>query len=826
MSVLTVGAGQQFSTIAAAVNAAADGDTIDVQSGTYTNDFVSIQKNLTLNAIGGAVTMQATVQPSNGKAILTEGASGITVNIDGFLFKGATVPDQNGAGIRYEGGTLHIANSGFFDSQNGILGGIDPNGVITIDHSEFANNGIGGDGHTHNIYIGDIASFSLTNSFSHDANVGHEIKSRAENNTITNNVILDNNSSSSYEIDLPNGGNAMISGNTIQQGPNSQNPNIIAYGEEGVRYSGASLSITGNTIVNDMGRGPAVWNASGNTAVFADNAVYGFGAAPLVNGPSTQSGTTVLTSRPSLVQAVPSTAAPTPTPSQAPPPAAIQATPSSTSGLVLAISEDAYQGDAQFTVSVDGQQFGGVHTASASHSAGTKEFVAVGPLAAGPHSISVAFINDKWDGTAATDRNLYLDGAFYNGQNVAGAAATLLSNGAATFAATGDQASPPPSAVVSPAPTSPPPSASGGDAGLVIGVSEDAYQGDAQFTVSVDGAQIGGIYTATALHRQGAPTSIGIGALAAGSHQIAVAFINDKYDGSLATDRNLYVDSIAYNGAPIPSSTANLWSNGAAQFTVTGDQPAVGIVAPPAPASSPAPVASTTPAAPESTPGLVVTVSEDAYQGDAQFTVSVDGEQVGGVHTATASHGLGATQSITIGALAAGSHQIAVAFINDKYDGTPSTDRNLYVDAIAYNGAPIQGGSASLWSNGAATFAVAGNPTTSTLVVNVSEDAYQGDAQFTIAIDGQQMGGIYAATESRSAGQSQPITLAGIPERFTPHDIAITFLNDRYDGTPATDRNLYVNSILFDNQTVPGGSSALYSAGTQHFTAMAPANWA
>ncbi len=308
MSTLTVGAGQQFSTIAAAVNAAQGGDTVDVQAGVYTNDFTTIRKSLTLEAVGGTVTMLATVQTPDGKAILTEGGPGITVSIDGFVFAGAVVRDQNGAGIRYEGGTLHIAHSGFFANQNGILGAPDGTGIITIDHSEFGANGVGGSGYTHNIYIGDIASFALTNCYVHDANVGHEVKSRAENNVISGNVIADNAGSASYEIDLPNGGNAMISGNTIQQGANSQNPNIIAYGEEGMHY-GASLTVSGNVIVNDLGHGPALWNASGIVAAFADNAVYGFGGAgplsSLVNGPANAAGTTVLAARPVVPNTVP-----------------------------------------------------------------------------------------------------------------------------------------------------------------------------------------------------------------------------------------------------------------------------------------------------------------------------------------------------------------------------------------------------------------------------------------------------------------------------------------------------------------------------------------
>src|SRR3954453_3977162 len=322
MSTLTVGASQQYSTIAAAVNAAQSGDTVNVMAGTYTNDFVTVYKNLTLNALGGVVTMNATAQPPNGKAILTEGASGLTVNINGFAFTGATVPDGNGAGIRYEGGTLKVTNSRFANNQNGILGAADPNGVINIDHSEFDHNGAG-DGRTHNMYIGDIRSFTLTNSYTHDAVVGHEIKSRAENNAITNNRILDNSGSASYEIDLPNGGNAVVAGNIIQQSAQSQNSNIIAYGEEGMAYGSNSLSVTGNTIINDMGRGAALWNAGGAPATFANNSVYGFGTTALVSGTAAQSGTNLLSTRPTLDTSAGSPTTPPPPPTPPPTPAPV-----------------------------------------------------------------------------------------------------------------------------------------------------------------------------------------------------------------------------------------------------------------------------------------------------------------------------------------------------------------------------------------------------------------------------------------------------------------------------------------------------------------------
>ena len=84
--------------------------------------------------------------------------------------------------------------------------------------------------------------------------------------------------------------------------------------------------------------------------------------------------------------------------------------------LTLLISEDAYQGDAAFTVSVDGVQVGGTETAVALHgSAQDQSFVLAGNWGPGRHVVTVDFLNDAWGGTASTDRNLYVDGATYDG---------------------------------------------------------------------------------------------------------------------------------------------------------------------------------------------------------------------------------------------------------------------------------------------------------------------------------------------------------------------------------------------------------------------------
>jgi hypothetical protein len=304
--VLTVGTGStyQYHTIASAIAASQNGDTIRVQAGTYTNDTAIISTSIRLEAVGGRVLMNETVAVPNQKGILVVGTQYTTptVSIDGFDFSGARTPyGNNAAGIRYQNGNLTLTNDYFHNNQDGILATPwNPGtGSVVIDHSEFAFNGIG-DGYTHNIYIGDIGSFTLTNSYSHDTAEGHEVKSRAENNVITNNRILDNASTSSYSIDLPNGGNAVISQNTIEQGAHGHNPVIIAYGEEGALHAGTNFQVSGNTIVNDLASVTMVWNRGAGTAQLSGNQLFGIPAAKVLSGAGTETGDTMMAVRPAL----------------------------------------------------------------------------------------------------------------------------------------------------------------------------------------------------------------------------------------------------------------------------------------------------------------------------------------------------------------------------------------------------------------------------------------------------------------------------------------------------------------------------------------------
>src|SRR4029079_9886680 len=155
-----------------AISAAADGDTIEIDAaGNYDGDVCGIAKNrLTLRGIGGRAKIYAAK-----KTVASKGTwviSGNATPVENIEFSGATVPDQNGAGIRQEGNNLTVRGCYFHDNDDGILTGSGADSEILIEHSEFAHNGFG-DGQSHNMYIGNVGRCTLRYSNSHDSKIAH-----------------------------------------------------------------------------------------------------------------------------------------------------------------------------------------------------------------------------------------------------------------------------------------------------------------------------------------------------------------------------------------------------------------------------------------------------------------------------------------------------------------------------------------------------------------------------------------------------------------------------------------------------------------------------
>ncbi|MFC0388996.1 carbohydrate-binding domain-containing protein, partial [Muricoccus vinaceus] len=189
----------------------------------------------------------------------------------------------------------------------------------------------------------------------------------------------------------------------------------------------------------------------------------------------------------------------------------------------------------------------------------------------------------------------------------------------------------------------------------------------------------------------------------------------------------------------VPSSTLALKNSGAVQVSV----PAAPVVIPPTPPTPPAPTppATTTTTIGSGSDALVLKISEDAYNGHAQYTIKVDGVQVGGVLTASASHALGQSDTVTVkGNWGSAAHKVEVSFLNDAWGGTSSTDRNLYVDSITYGGKAVPSSTVMIGKPETVAFTtpaaavvppLGGTSTTigngsDALVLKISEDAYNG----------------------------------------------------------------------------------------------------
>ena len=75
---------------------------------------------------------------------------------------------------------------------------------------------------------------------------------------------------------------------------------------------------------------------------------------------------------------------------------------------------------------------------------------------------------------------------------------------------------------------------------------------------------------------------------------------------------------------------------------------------------------------------LKLRLSQDSWNGDVQFEVTIDGRTLGAPQMVFASEAAGESQEFTFtGDFGPGEHKIGIRFLNDAYGGTPAEDRNL-----------------------------------------------------------------------------------------------------------------------------------------------------
>ena len=173
------------------------------------------------------------------------------------------------------------------DNENGILGSplsnnsaADGQGEVLIETSELFHNGHG-DGQSHNLYLGRYAKVTLRASYSHQSVIGHLVKSRAYENHLEYNLLADEAAGNgSYEVDLPEGGQSYLIGNSIEQsqaGATQGNSIVITYGEEGTNAGLQQLWLSANTVVNDATTGTFLRVVGSPTGALVDNVFRGPG---------------------------------------------------------------------------------------------------------------------------------------------------------------------------------------------------------------------------------------------------------------------------------------------------------------------------------------------------------------------------------------------------------------------------------------------------------------------------------------------------------------------------------------------------------------------
>ncbi len=248
---LEVGETKDYKMPSEAIAKAADGDTILIQPGEYIDCAIVKQDKLIIQGATTDAAATLTDKGCGGKALLVTQGNDITVR--NITLTRVRVADQNGAGIRAEGANLTVENVKFINNQNGILSSDNLESTIIIRNSEFTKNGGCNPACTHGIYINHVKLLHVENSKFWEQKIAHHIKSRALKTEVIGCDIRDNQAgTSSYLIEVPNGGNLVARNNTLQKGPKSDNhTSAIMIGDEGVTQPTRQIVIENNTFVND-----------------------------------------------------------------------------------------------------------------------------------------------------------------------------------------------------------------------------------------------------------------------------------------------------------------------------------------------------------------------------------------------------------------------------------------------------------------------------------------------------------------------------------------------------------------------------------------------
>lgn len=254
--VLEVGPGGRFSLPSAAAAAAQPGDVIKIAPGTYEDCAVWRVNGLIIEG-GEPERVIVGNRTCDGKGVFVIAGNDVTVR--GVTLTGARSADSNGAGIRAEGVNLTVERVRFLRNENGILHAGVRRGALIVRDSVFIGNGSCEQACAHGIYVGPLELLRVEKSRFHATREGHHVKSRAYTTEVLASYIEDGpEGTSSYLIDIPNGGAVLLRGNQMSKGPRSSNRStVISIGAEGVDRPTPEIRIESNVLTLEGNYRPA-----------------------------------------------------------------------------------------------------------------------------------------------------------------------------------------------------------------------------------------------------------------------------------------------------------------------------------------------------------------------------------------------------------------------------------------------------------------------------------------------------------------------------------------------------------------------------------------
>ena len=217
--------GKPFASLKSAISSIKDGSRIYLEAGTYTEGVYIKASNIAILGEPGVVFDGAL---ADGKAALV--LAGDNVEVESVECANITAPAGNGACIRFEGANLVARDIHVHDCESGIMTAGDA-GKVEVSYSRFERLG-NRNGYSHALYIkADELHFRYSSVLSTKMQ-GSGIKSCSKKVVVENSIIATLDGVDSRLIDMANYGELIVRDSILQQGNNSSNSQLIAYGLE------------------------------------------------------------------------------------------------------------------------------------------------------------------------------------------------------------------------------------------------------------------------------------------------------------------------------------------------------------------------------------------------------------------------------------------------------------------------------------------------------------------------------------------------------------------------------------------------------------------